>query len=62
MATASFNPADADWLAHRLVEGTDAVRFVHVPRDAHAAMAFLTDDGFTAQFGAMPPQVDVPAA
>lgn len=61
MASASFNPADAEWLAHRLVEGTDAVRFAHVPRASHAAMAFLTDDGFTAHFGAMPPQVDVPA-
>lgn len=61
MAAAPFNPADAEWLAHRLVESTDAVRFAHVPRDAHAAMAFLVDDGFVAQFGAMPPQVDVPA-
>ncbi len=61
MASAPFNPDDAEWLAHRLVEGTDAVRFAHVPRAAHGAMAFLTDDGFTAHFGAMPPQVDVPA-
>jgi hypothetical protein len=61
MASSPFNPADAEWLAHRLVEGTDAVRFARVPRAAHAAMAFLTDDGFTAHFGAMPPQVDVPA-
>ncbi|WP_147159417.1 hypothetical protein [Novosphingobium sediminis] len=62
MAPTAFNPADAEWLAHRLVEGTDAVRFAHVPRAAHDAMAFLTDDGFTAHFGAMPQQVDVPAA
>ena len=62
MATPRFDPADAAWLAHRLVESTDAVRFAHVPRAAHAAMAFLTDDGFSAQFGAMPPQVDVPDA
>lgn len=61
MASPSFDPADATWLAHRLVEGQDAVRFAHVPRAAHEAMAFLTDDGFTAHFGAMPPQVDVPA-
>lgn len=61
MASAPFDPFDAEWLAHRLVEGTDAVRFARVPRAAHAAMAFLTDDGFTAHFGAMPPQVDVPA-
>lgn len=62
MASFPFDPADATWLAHRLVEGADAVRFAHVPRAAHDAMAFLTDDGFTAHFGAMPPQVDVPAA
>ena len=62
MATPRFDPADAAWLAHRLVESTDAVRFAHVPRAAHAAMAVLTDDGFSAQFGAMPPQVDVPDA
>lgn len=61
MASAAFNPSDAEWLAHRLVEGTDAVRFAHVPRAAHAAMAFLTDDGFIAHSGVMPPQVDVPA-
>jgi len=61
MVSAAFDPADAEWLAHRLVDGTDAVRFARVPREAHAAMAFLTDDGFTAHFGAMPPQVDVPA-
>ncbi len=61
MASHPFNPTDAEWLAHRLVEGTDAVRFAHVPREAHGAMAFLTDDGFVAHFGAMPPQVDVPA-
>lgn len=62
MASPPFDLADAAWLAHRLVEGRDAVRFAHVPRAAHDAMAFLTDDGFTAHFGAMPPQVDVPAA
>ncbi len=62
MEPARFDPANAAWLAHRLVESTDSVRFAHVPRDAHAAMAFLTDDYLTAQFGAMPPQVDVPAA
>lgn len=61
MVPPRFDPANPEWLAHRLIEGTDAVRFAHVPRDAHAAMAFLTDDGFTAHFGAMPPQHDVPA-
>ncbi|MBX9883360.1 MAG: hypothetical protein K2X68_00135 [Novosphingobium sp.] len=61
MASLAFNPVDAEWLAHRLVEGTDAVRFARIPRAAHAAMPFLTDDGFTAHFGGQPPQVDVPA-
>ena len=61
MASLPFNPADAEWLAHRLVEGTDAVRFARVPREAHDAMPFLTDDGFAAHFGSPPPQVDVPA-
>ena len=62
MVSPRFDAADPTWLAHRLVEGRDMVRFAHVPRAAHAAMAFLTDDGFTAHFGAMPPQADVPAA
>lgn len=62
MSSFRFDPANPEWLAHRLVQGKDAVRFAHVPRDAHAAMAFLTADGFTAHFGAMPPQHDVPAA
>jgi hypothetical protein len=61
MAPVHFDPANADWLAHRLVEHTDAVRFAHVPREAHAAIAFLTDDSFTAQFGTAPVQHDVPA-
>ncbi|MFM9935130.1 MAG: hypothetical protein ACKVOL_02900 [Novosphingobium sp.] len=57
-----FDPANPEWLAHRLVESTDAVRFVHVPRGAHAAMAFLTDEYLAAQFGGAPPKVDIPAA
>lgn len=61
MASPAFNPLDAEWLAHRLVEGTDAVRFAHVPRAAHAAMAFLTDNEFATHFGGMPPFVDRPA-
>ncbi|KUR72243.1 hypothetical protein AQZ52_02875 [Novosphingobium fuchskuhlense] len=61
MASRSFQLGDAEWLAHRLVEGTDAVRFAHVPRAAHEGMAFLTDESFAAHFGAMPDQVDVPA-
>lgn len=34
---------DPEWLAHRLVEGTDAARFVRVPRARHGATPFLTD-------------------
>lgn len=44
MATPAFVLSDAEWLAHRHVEGTDAFRFVHVPRADHAATPFLTDD------------------
>ena len=61
MASLPFDPSDAEWLAHRLVEGTDAVRFARLPRAAHDTMPFLTDDGLTAHFGAPPQQVDVPA-
>lgn len=62
MALSRFDPANAEWLAHRLVESTDAVRFVHAPRPAHDAMAFLTDDGFAAHFGGAPEHHDVSAA
>lgn len=62
MVLQHFDPADAEWLAHRLVESSDAVRFAHVPREAHGAMAFLTDDYFEAQFRGPPTQTDVPAA
>ena len=41
--TQRFDLADAEWLAHRHVEGSDAVRFRHVPRARHAAAPFLTD-------------------
>ena len=39
-----FSLADAEWLAHRYVEGADRVRFIHVPRERHAQVPFLTDD------------------
>lgn len=38
-----FDLADAEWLAHRHVEGADRVRFRHVPRARHADAPFLTD-------------------
>lgn len=41
--TQHFDLADAEWLAHRHVEGSDAVRFRHVPRARHADAPFLTD-------------------
>ena len=40
---APFDLADAEWLAHRYVEGADRVRFVHVPRARHRAIPFLTE-------------------
>lgn len=36
--------SEAEWLAHRYVEGADAFRFVRVPRADHAALPFLSDD------------------
>jgi hypothetical protein len=36
--------ADAGWLAHRYDPGHDAVHFVAVPRAAHRAATFLTDE------------------
>ena len=38
-----FDLADAEWLAHRYVEGADMVRFVRVPRARHRDVSFLTD-------------------
>ncbi len=43
-AAPRFDLADAEWLAHRHVEGLDRVRFVHVPRQRHGSMPFLIDD------------------
>ncbi len=36
--------ADANWLAHRYDDATDAVHFVRVTRDQHRVATFLTDD------------------
>jgi hypothetical protein len=36
--------ANAEWLAHRYDPGFDAVHFVPVPRSAHRAATFLTDE------------------
>ncbi len=44
MTAPSFTLADAQWLAHRHVEGQDRIRFLHVPRANHRAMPFLTDE------------------
>lgn len=38
-----FSLADPEWLAHRHVEGADAVRFIHVPRADRSRVPFLTD-------------------
>lgn len=42
-AAPAFDLADAEWLAHRYVEGDDAVRFIHLPRAEHDKQAFLID-------------------
>lgn len=39
-----FSLEDAEWLAHRHVEGADRIRFVHVPRREHRQFPFLTDE------------------
>lgn len=38
-----FSAHDPDWLAHRHLEGEDAIRFIYVPRAERSAVAFLTD-------------------
>ncbi|MFA7585749.1 MAG: hypothetical protein WCY11_06065 [Novosphingobium sp.] len=38
-----FSLGDPRWLAHRLVEGSDAARFLWLPREDHASVPFLTD-------------------
>lgn len=40
----AFALTDAEWLAHRHVEGMDRVRFIGVARARHAEVPFLTDD------------------
>lgn len=42
-ALAPFDLADAEWLAHRYVEGADRVRFAYVPRARHREIPFLTE-------------------
>lgn len=44
MAAPRFALSDAEWLAHRHVEGQDHIRFAHVPRADHRHMPFLTDE------------------
>lgn len=39
-----FNLADAEWLAHRHVEGADRMAFQHVARADHRTAPFLTDE------------------
>lgn len=40
--------SSAEWLAHRHVEQADAIRFLAVPREAHADVPFLTDEALAA--------------
>ncbi|HEX8062092.1 MAG TPA: hypothetical protein VF535_02650 [Allosphingosinicella sp.] len=35
---------DAAWLPHRYDESQDAIHFLHLPREAHRALTFVTDD------------------
>lgn len=44
MAQPRFALTDAEWLAHRHVEGQDAIRFRHVGRAEHRRAPFLTDE------------------
>lgn len=44
MTAPPFTLTDAQWLAHRHVEGQDRIRFLHVPRADHRRMPFLTDE------------------
>lgn len=45
---------DAAWLPHRYDETSDAIRFVHAPREAHRIATFLTDEYLA---GAATPEV-----
>lgn len=44
MTAERFSWDDAEWLAHRHVEGHDRVRFVPVPRARHREIPFLIED------------------
>jgi len=44
MSQKALDLSDAQWLAHRYVEGTDTVRFLHCSRTARSAAPFLTDE------------------
>lgn len=56
-AAPAFDLGNAEWLAHRYVESTDAFRFIHVPRSDHAQHSFLID----AALGPRPTAPDLPA-
>lgn len=43
MVSQNFAIEEAKWLAHRYVESEDSVRFIRLPREAHAELPFLTD-------------------
>jgi hypothetical protein len=57
MSSASFDPADPIWLAHRYDRSSDRILYRHVPRSLHASGPFLTDE----LIGAQPQQI-VPRA
>ena len=40
----SLDLEDAAWFAHRYDEAVDSFRFIHVPRDLHDNITFLTDE------------------
>ncbi|MEN9718929.1 MAG: hypothetical protein RIQ99_1807 [Pseudomonadota bacterium] len=44
MAASAFDLSDAQWLAHRHIEGQDQIRFLAVPRSDHRIAPFLTDE------------------
>jgi len=44
MMAAPFSLDDAEWLAHRHVEGHDRIRFARVPRGRHREVPFLSED------------------
>ena len=52
-----FALSDAEWLAHRYVEGQDAFRLIQVPRAVHSGAPFLTDEYLGDRA-----MIDIPAA